>query len=135
VYAPYIPRTHGVQAKSTPSITNHTHTQAISEAQAADATGNFRGIARRLVAAAAAAAAAPEAPGEDAAGGGLRRSYSSADGAHSFNYLIVPAPSSSGPFLSPTPLRLLFLCLSDAGSTTRESFHFLEARVYGGVYG
>lgn len=125
--------------------TNPIH-QVIAEAQAADATGNYRDIARRLVAAAAAsdvpASSSPLAPSGGEAAAVVKRSYSTADGAHSFNYLVVPAPApvvASGPGVrgrgAAAPSWLLFLCLADAGGgsgggTTREAFRFLEASVY-----
>lgn len=100
----------------------------VAEAQAADATGNYRDIARRLVAAAAASdvplPSSSCAPLEGEAA--VKRSYSTADGAHSFNYLLAPAPVSMrrGP-----ASWLLLLCLADAGGGggTREAFRFLEA--------
>lgn len=54
----------------------------------------------------------------------LRRSYSTADGLHSFNYLVT------GPVgLASSGLLLLFLCLADQQSPTREAFMYLEVRV------
>ena len=123
----------------------HLPIQVVAEAQAADATGNYRDIAWRLVAAAAAAASDTPLPvlgvrgKEAAAAAAVKRSYSTGDGGHSFNTLMAPAPtpvSVSGSGSPPQASWLLFLCLADAESGTQEAFRFLEVRILGlGIVG